>query len=334
MAPLIYRAFEELLANPRVLTIGNFDGVHRGHQHLLGWVHQRSTKHGARSLVVTFDPLPAEVLRPGSAPLRLCTIDQRIALIGACQIDDVLVLRFDDQLANQTPESFLERLRACAAPVEIVVGHDFRFGRERSGSVEMLRHWCQLLGFGLTVVPRLDLPSGAVSSTRIRALLADGAVEAAAELLGRPYVLVGDVVAGQQRGQLLGYPTANLRLIDRLALPADGIYAVLVSVDGSLHLQPGMLYIGTRPVFGQEARAIEVHLLDVRQDLYDRRLTVLLVRRLRDDRWFPSIDALIEQMQADERSTRDVLAHLPGDWPPPLARVMLSAVEGAVSTDG
>jgi riboflavin kinase/FMN adenylyltransferase len=334
MTPLVYRGLEELTQSPRALTIGNFDGVHRGHQYLLSWLRQRSAERGLRSLVVTFDPLPAEVLRPESAPPRLCTTDQRVALIGACQIDEIVILHFDDRFANQTPEAFVERLLACAAPVEIVVGHDFRFGRERSGSVETLRRSGNRFGFDVTVVPRLDLPIGPVSSTRIRNLVSDGAVEAAAELLGRPYVLSGDVVVGQRRGQLLGYPTANLRLIDRLAMPADGIYAAHVSVDGSPDFLPAMAYIGTRPVFGDQVRAVEVHLLDETRDLYRRRLAVFLVRRLRDDRWFPSVDALIEQMRADERATRDVLAQLPDDWPPPLARAMLSVAEGAVSTDG
>lgn len=334
MPPLVYRALEALPTRPRALTIGNFDGVHRGHQYLFDSLRRRAVERGVSSLVVTFDPLPAEVLRPGQAPPRLCTTDQRLALIGASLIDEVLVLRFDEQFASQAPEIFVERLVGAVTPVELVVGDDFRFGRGRSGTVDTLRELGVHYGFEITVVPRVDLDTEPISSTRIRQLVQEGSVESAAELLGRPYALAGEVVEGQHRGQLLGYPTANLRLIDRLAVPADGIYVVQVSVDGSPDLLPGMAYIGTRPVFHDQERAIEVHLLDLTLELYGHRLTILFVRRLRDDMWFPSIDALIEQMKADEHATREILANLGKDWPPPLAWAVLEVAEGVVSADG
>ena len=334
MPVLVYRDLAELPRQPHALTIGNFDGVHRGHQHLFGRLRARAAERAVRSLVLTFDPLPAEVLRPQEAPPRLCTLDERLALIGACQIDSVLVLRFDQEFARQAPEEFIEQLVRYAAPVELVIGDDFRFGHGRSGSVTTLRELGSQYGFDVTVVPRVDLEAQPISSTRIRQLVSAGSIEVAAELLGRPYALTGDVVEGHRRGQLLGYPTANLRLIDRLAVPADGIYVVQVSIDGSSELLPGMAYIGTRPVFQDQMRAIEIHLLDVTLDLYGRRLTVLFVRRLRGDMWFPSVDALIEQMQADERATREALAKLREDWPPPLTWAILNLAEGAVSADG
>lgn len=334
MPALLYRALSELPRQPHALTIGNFDGVHRGHQYLFGRLRARAAEQAVRSLVLTFDPLPAEVLRPQEAPPRLCTLEERVALIGACHIDAVLVVQFDEEFARQTPEAFIEQLVRAAAPVELVVGDDFRFGRGRSGSVDTLRELGVHYGFDVTVVPRVDLDTEPISSTRIRELVSAGSIEIAAELLGRPYSLTGDVIEGHRRGQLLGYPTANLRLIDRLAVPADGIYVVQVSIDGSAELLPGMAYIGTRPVFQDQQRAIEVHLLDVTLDLYGRRLTVLFVRRLRGDMWFPSVDALIEQMKADERVTREVLANLGEDWPPPLTWAILNLAEGAVSADG
>ncbi len=334
MPALLYRALSELPRQPHALTIGNFDGVHRGHQYLLGRLRERAAEQAVRSLVLTFDPLPAEVLRPQEAPPRLCTLEERVALIGACYIDAVLVLQFDEEFARQTPEAFVEQLVRAAAPVELVVGDDFRFGRGRSGSVDTLRELGVHYGFDVTVVPRVDLDTEPISSTRIRELVSAGSIEIAAELLGRPYSLTGDVIEGHRRGQLLGYPTANLRLIDRLAVPADGIYVVQVSIDGSPELLPGMAYIGTRPVFRDQQRAIEVHLLDVTLDLYGRRLNVLFVRRLRGDMWFPSVDELIEQMKADERATREVLANLGEGWPPPLTWAILNLTEGAVSADG
>ncbi|GBD16643.1 Riboflavin biosynthesis protein RibF [bacterium HR26] len=334
MPALLYRALSELPRQPHALTIGNFDGVHRGHQYLLGRLRERAAEQAVRSLVLTFDPLPAEVLRPQEAPPRLCTLEERVALIGACYIDAVLVLQFDEEFARQTPEAFIEQVVRAAAPVELVVGDDFRFGRGRSGSVDTLRELGVHYGFDVTVVPRVDLDTEPISSTRIRELVSAGSIEIAAELLGRPYSLTGDVIEGHRRGQLLGYPTANLRLIDRLAVPADGIYVVQVSIDGSPGLLPGMAYIGTRPVFQDQQRAIEVHLLDVTLDLYERRLTVLFVRRLRGDMWFPSVDALIEQMKADERATREILANLGEGWPPPLTWAILNLAEGAVSADG
>lgn len=334
MPALLYRALSELPRQPHALTIGNFDGVHRGHQYLLGRLRERAAEQAVRSLVLTFDPLPAEVLRPQEAPPRLCTLEERVALIGACYIDAVLVLQFDEEFARQTPEAFVEQLVRAAAPVELVVGDDFRFGRGRSGSVDTLRELGVHYGFDVTVVPRVDLDTEPISSTRIRELVSAGSIEIAAELLGRPYSLTGDVIEGHRRGQLLGYPTANLRLIDRLAVPADGIYVVQVSIDGSPGLLPGMAYIGTRPVFQDQQHAIEVHLLDVTLDLYGRRLTVLFVRRLRGDMWFPSVDALIEQMKADERATREILANLGEGWPPPLTWAILNLAEGAVSADG
>ncbi|MBX6754118.1 MAG: bifunctional riboflavin kinase/FAD synthetase [Thermorudis peleae] len=310
-----------------VLTIGNFDGVHRGHQYLLERLVIAAREAQAASVALTFDPLPGEVLRPEAAPPRLCTTEQRVNVILSCGVDLVVVEPFTREFAQQEPEAFVDHL--CALGLAgFVVGDDFHFGHNRRGTPALLQQLSERYGFRLTVVSRIAADHTPLSSTAIRQAIAAGDVATAATLLGRPYVLSGTVVEGRRRGRLLGFPTANLALPARLAVPADGIYAARVAIDTDPTLLDALVYIGVRPTFHEEMRTIEVYLLDRDIVLYGKTVHVLFVERLRGDQAFESVDALIEQMQRDEQAGRAALAALPADWPPPLTWTLLNQPKG------
>ncbi len=333
MPVTVVASLDETPPGPHAVTIGNFDGVHRGHQALLARTVAAARERGARSLVVTFEPLPLYVLRPEAAPKRLTTNQERIAALAAYGIDDIVVLRFDRALAELSAHEFVACLVEGAHPVEVVVGEDFAFGHNRAGTPDLLRELGERYGFAVTVVGRVADPDGEISSTRIRRMLAEGSVADAARLLGRPFALSGVVVHGARRGRLLGYPTANLALPPEHAVPADGIYAAKAAIGDSSALWPAMVYVGTRPTFDDPARIVEVNLLDFAGDLYGARLTVLFVEQIRGDRRFDSAEALIEQMRRDEAETRRVLAALPVDWPSGPAQAILAMAEGGPSRD-
>jgi riboflavin kinase / FMN adenylyltransferase len=309
MTQWLYHSIQELPQQRHVLTIGSFDGVHRGHQHLLTRVADRARQVDISSLAITFDPLPAEVLRPDKAPTRLCTTRDRTGEIHRCSIDHVVLLTFDDDVAHLTADEFLNTILEHAQPSVIVVGEDFAFGHKRQGTPEFLAYRADQDGFGLEVVERVNPVGIELSSSAVRrALVERGDVQAAREILGRRYRLSGRVKNGNHRGRDLGYPTANLALIDRLTLPADGIYAALVAVDASTEgtSRPALVYIGTRPTFGESARIAEVFLLDFEGDLYGEKLAVDFVDRIRGDRHFDSAEQLVEQMQRDEAAGREI----------------------------
>jgi riboflavin kinase / FMN adenylyltransferase len=280
----VVREPAELAPQPRAVAIGSFDGVHRGHRAVIDLV--RGT--GLESTVLTFDPHPRIAL--GNKVELLTTLDRRLELLEEAGVAAVLVAAFTPQLQQLTPEEFAERyLRAIGVEV-VVAGEDFRFGVRRSGDLALLGH----LGFEVIVVPELP----AVSSTAIRSALADGDVPAAAEMLGRPFELDGVVVAGDQRGGTLGYPTANLRLEPDLACPRYGIYAGF----GLGH--HAAISIGTNPHYGGTERRIEPYLLDFEGDLYGKRLVLELWERLRDEAVFDSEAALVEQIARDVEATK------------------------------
>ena len=274
----------ELESRPRAVAVGSFDGVHRGHRAVIDAV--RAT--GLVPTVVTFDPHPRIAL--GNRVELLTTLERRLELIGDAGVEDVLVASFTLELQQLTPEEFAARyLRATGVEI-VAAGADFRFGVRRSGDLALL----EKLGFDLVVVPELS----GVSSTAIRAALAEGDVVAAARMLGRPFELDGTVVAGDQRGGTLGYPTANLRLEADLACPRYGIYA------GSGLGHRAAVSIGTNPHYGGTERRIEPYLLDFDGDLYGKRLVVELWERLRDEAAFESEDALVEQIARDVEATK------------------------------
>ena len=274
----------ELEVRPRAVAIGSFDGVHRGHRAVVDAV--RAT--GLEPTVVTFDPHPRIAL--GNRVELLTTLDRRVELLQEAGVADVLVAAFTPELQQLAPEDFSERfLRATGVEV-VVAGADFRFGVRRSGDLALL----ETLGFDVHVVP--ELPG--VSSTAIRSALGDGDVRAAAAMLGRPFELDGVVVAGDQRGGTLGYPTANLRLEPDLACPQYGIYAGF----GLGHR--AAISIGTNPHYGGSERRIEPFLLDFEGDLYGKRLVVEVWERLRDEAVFDSEAALVEQIARDVEATK------------------------------
>jgi riboflavin kinase / FMN adenylyltransferase len=279
----VVRKPTELPRQPRAVAIGSFDGVHRGHRAVVDAV--RAT--GLEPTVVTFDPHPRIAL--GNKVELLTTLDRRVELLEEAGVADVLVAAFTPQLQQLTPEQFTERYLQAIGVETVVAGEDFRFGVRRSGDLALLER----LGFEVVVVP--ELPR--VSSTAIRAALADGDVQGAAGMLGRPFELDGLVVAGDQRGGTLGYPTANLRLEPDLACPRYGIYAGF----GLGHR--AAVSIGTNPHYGGTERRIEPYLLGFDGDLYGKRLVVELWERLRDEAVFESEAALVDQIALDVEAT-------------------------------
>ena len=274
----------ELERLPRAVAIGSFDGVHRGHRTVIDAVHAT----GLAPTVITFNPHPRIVL--GNKVELLTTLQRRLELFAEAGVQDVLVAGFTPELQHLTPEAFAETYLRSIGVRAVVAGEDFRFGVRRSGDLALLER----LGFDVIVVP--ELPG--VSSTAIRAALGEGDVHAAAAMLGRPFELDGVVVAGDQRGGTLGYPTANLRLEPDLACPRYGIYAGLALGHRAA------LSIGTNPHYGGSERRIEPYLLDFEGDLYGKRLVVELWERLRDEAVFDSEEALVEQIGRDVEATK------------------------------
>jgi riboflavin kinase/FMN adenylyltransferase len=289
-----------------VVTVGNFDGVHLGHRAILARVCQRARELGCQPVVLTFDPHPAKVLKP-EANLRLLTTPaQKVELLTAAGLS-VVMLPFTREFAAIRAQDFVrdylvERLRVR----EVVIGHDYCFGYKREGNIELLQKMGQALGFTVQVVWAVEVDDAVVSSSLIRAMLQLGKVREAGRLLGRAYSVSGRVVPGKGRGaRMLGVPTANL-VTENDLLPACGIYAVRVSRDGKK--LPGVANIGTCPTFNNEELTLEVHLLDFNGDLYGETMAVEFVARLREERRFPSIDALAAQIRVDMAEARKVLS--------------------------
>jgi riboflavin kinase / FMN adenylyltransferase len=273
----------------RAVAIGTFDGVHLGHRRVIEAA--LATGHPVR--VLTFDPHPRVVL--GNYVAAISTLERRLELLRDLAVAETTVLPFTLEVSQWSPEQFAESQLGDASVV--VAGADFRFGRKRSGDLALL----EALGFDVVAVPLLE----GVSSSQIRHHLADGEVEGAARLLGRPPELDGTVVSGDQRGGTLGYPTANLSVDPSLLVPAFGIYAGAATVEGREHR--AAISIGTNPHYGGDERRIEPHLLDFEGDLYGRRLVVELWRRLRDEQVFESEQALVEQIARDVEATREAV---------------------------
>jgi riboflavin kinase/FMN adenylyltransferase len=289
------------------VAIGNFDGVHVGHQALAARAVQEARRAGGAALALTFDPHPARILAPERAPRTLLTLEQRAELLGGLGVDLVAVLPFDAAVAAMTPVEFArailqQRLQAAA----VVVGRHFRFGRGRAGDVSLLERLAPELGFHVAPVEPVILDGEPVSSSRIRKAIADGDVAAAKRLLGREPFLDGRVVRGEGRGRELGVPTANLEALNEL-LPAPGVYAGRVVLPGESQGRPAVVNIGSRPTFGGGALTLEAHILSFAGDLYDRSLRLHLAARLRDERRFASKQALVEQIRDDVAQARAIL---------------------------
>ncbi len=309
----VLRSIDELPAGLRfALTIGMFDGVHRGHQRAIGTLVRAARQQKATAVVLTFDPHPARVLR-GSEPPLLCSQAEKLARLARLGVDTTVVQPFDAAFADQSPDAFLERIRAHRRLVALVMTGESAFGRDRTGILARVRELASEMKFRAVEVARLATDGGTVSSTRLRAQLADGRLADVRRMLGRRYAVTGRVVKGDQRGRALGYPTANLSFDAPVAMPPDGIYAVRLGWGGENPLAPartadGVASLGVRPTFGGGARVLEAHLFDVDENLYGQDLRVEFVRRLRTEKKFGSADALVRQMDRDALRAKSVLA--------------------------
>lgn len=287
------------------LTVGSFDGVHVGHQAVIGALVRRARRADLPAVLVTFEPHPLEVLRPGHGPKLLTERTEKAALLAGHGVDRVHVLRFTPDFANLEAGPFVtDVLVGKFGCRELVVGEDHRFGRARSGGPRELDRLAAELGFGLEVVPSVEIEGAPVSSTRTRAALAAGDLERAARLLGRPYGVLAPVVHGRGRGKDLGYPTANLRLGERKQMPPEGIYACRATVGG--RSLPAAAHWGGRPTFGDPAPVLEAHLLGHVGELYGRWVEIVFLERLRDVVRFAGPEELAGAMSEDVRRAAEI----------------------------
>ncbi len=289
-----------------VATIGNFDGVHLGHQAVLGQLAEKADALGLPLAVVTFEPQPQEYFRPDTAPPRLTRLREKVQALRRYAVDRLLVLRFDAAFAAQEPQAFIDGVLVDGLGVRhLVIGDDFRFGRQRAGDFDMLRRAGREHGFEVVNMHTFSLDAARVSSTRVRAALAAGDLNAAEKLLGRPYRMSGRVAHGDKLGRALGFPTANIHL-HRQATPLRGVFAVELY---GVHGEPlsGVANLGTRPTAGGLRTLLEVHLFDFDRDIYGAQVQVEFLHKLRDERRFDSLDALKAQIALDAQQARDFL---------------------------
>ncbi|MCL4433997.1 MAG: bifunctional riboflavin kinase/FAD synthetase [Actinobacteria bacterium] len=316
----VFRSLEEVkgLGNGSAVTIGVYDGVHLGHRKILDELRVRAGNLGLPSVVITFDPHPAAIVKPDAVPPLICSIEQRLELLAGAGVDVVIVVPFDSEFRNEDASEFIDRVIVdCCHAKSVVVGADFRFGRGREGDTEMLRLLGEKKGYVSTGVPLSYNGAGnKISSSKVRELIAAGNVDGASRLLGRFFEITGYVVPGHHRGgPLLGFPTANLQVDRHLAVPADGVYACWYlrshPGDGSSmrgKVLPAAVSIGANSTFSNEdSLSIEAHLLDFRGDLYGEGASVRFVERIRSQERYPSHDALKSQISKDIGEVRKVL---------------------------
>ncbi len=297
-------ALDSPLVRP-IVTVGNFDGVHLGHRAILDIVVRRAKDLAGEAVVYTFDPHPRKVLRPRGAPRLLTTLEQKLELLEDAGADVVVVEPFTREFARTSADHFIRHhLHARLNPVEVYVGYDFHFGRDREGSMRMLTEIGPRLGFSVTIIPEVTVDEGDVNSSRIREMLGQSRLEEAAVMLGRPYTVRGVVSEGDRRGRTLGFPTANLDPENEI-LPAAGVYAGSLrfldagepALGGRL---PAVINVGTRPTFEDEGCILaEAHLVDFEGDVYGRRVEFSFRYHLRAERRFPDVEALKRQIAAD-----------------------------------
>ena len=289
-------------APPAAVALGVFDGVHLGHRAILGLAVSHAGAAGMRSIACTFDPHPMEVLQPGRAPLPITTLDERLVLIEGCGLDCAVVLPFTRELAAMEPEAFVKDVLVTRLGArDVVVGFNHRFGRGARGDAAMLRTLGERLGFRTHVAEPLVVDGVAVSSTEIRAALQRGELAMAGRLLGHPYTLSGTITHGAGRGRTLGFPTANL-VPTRPVLAAAGVYACTAEVAG--RKERAVVNVGVRPTFGETVLAVEAYLLDFAGDIYGQTMTLTFISRIREERRFPSVEALTSQIEFDAAEAR------------------------------
>jgi riboflavin kinase / FMN adenylyltransferase len=300
-----------------VVTVGVFDGVHRGHQQLISRAVQRGRERGLPSVVVTFDPHPAELVRPGSHPARLTSLRRRAQLVAELHVDAFCVLPFTPELSRVPAAEFVHEVLVDRLHVaDIVVGRNFTFGHRAAGDVVLLTTLGQRFGFGVQGLDLISDDGVTFSSTYIRACIDAGDVVAAAAALGRPHRVEGVVVHGDRRGRELGFPTANIATAPHTALPADGVYAGRFAIGGGSgsstdgagpRLLPAAISVGTNPTFSGRVRTVEAFVLDVDEDFYGYEVAVDFAQRVRGQERFADIDDLIAQMHRDVERVRELL---------------------------
>jgi riboflavin kinase / FMN adenylyltransferase len=295
-----------------VLTVGNFDGVHLGHQQMIRAVKQRAAELQLPAAVLVFEPSSKEFIDPDGAPARLTRWREKFTALKAAGVDRLVTLRFNDCMREMTAQAFVDDLIVGGLKVRhMVVGHDFRYGCKARGTIDSLREAGRVQGFGVEEIAPFLIDGVRVSSTAVRERLEEGDFPGAARLLGRPYRMLGHVAYGRGLGRELGFPTANLHLMRRKS-PVWGISAVRVFGIASPPLA-GVASLGTRPTVDGTEPLLEVHVFDFAGDLYGRLIEVEFVAKLRDEAKFDSLDALVKQMQVDAAQARELLSRMNGD---------------------
>ncbi len=288
-----------------VLALGNFDGLHRGHAKIIDCVRRRADERGWTASALTFDPHPPRVVRPEKAPRLLMTKDQRLDALAQAGMQGVAVVRFTPELSRWEPERFVHTvLVEWLRVTEVWVGANFLFGRDRSGNFSLLRALGARYGFRAEKIDPVRYKEFVVSSTRIRRLISEGRADEAGALLGHHHFIDGTVMRGEGRGTPQGFPTANLGTDNEL-LPPRGVYASTATIDGVIH--PSVTNVGVRPTFGDGGpTVVETHLFNFRRSMYEARLRLAFIKRLRDERAFPTVDALVAQIATDCRQAREL----------------------------
>ena len=306
----VFRGIESVqkkFKNPAI-TIGNFDGVHMGHQALFRRVKQWAEELDGESIVVTFDPHPLEVLFPQKAPPFITSHLQKLDLLASCGIDATIVIPFDHEFSRISAREFVEAILVEKIGTRaIVVGHDYRFGHSREGDIPFLRRLGEQYGFKVEIVTAIRMNDTPVSSTSIRQMIANGNIREANKLLGRPFEVSGTVIEGRKRGLQLGFPTANIRM-PAVAPPRTGVYVVEAEVDGKRY--GGAANLGYNPTFGDGELSLEAHLFDFNQDIYGKPITIRFIDRLRDERRFSGPEELSAQIKKDVETAKRVLAQM------------------------
>jgi riboflavin kinase/FMN adenylyltransferase len=290
---------------PVVLTIGSFDGVHRGHARLINRVCRLSRQVGAAPGLLTFDPHPRCILAPDTCPPTLTTVDEKAAILGPMGIQHLVVQPFTHRLSELTATEFMDRLTARVPLAGLVVGYDFALGHQRQGDRNFLEEYGRRHGFPVEVVPALTAGQTAISSSSIRSLLLDGHVAPAARLLGRRYSITSFVEHGTGTGSRIGFPTANMAITPNKLIPSRGVYAVWVDIGGRTF--PGAMNVGYRPTFGENRLTVEAFILDFDGDVYREDITARFVQRIRDERRFETPDQLVAQINRDVKRARAIL---------------------------
>jgi riboflavin kinase / FMN adenylyltransferase len=306
------KGMDDLDPASRIVTIGAFDGVHRGHSHLLKETVRRARELGCVSTAVTFEPLPVQVLNPARFAGRICPPQDKLRHIAASGIDEIVTITFDHDLSRQTPDEFLGALVESTGMRELWVGEAFALGRNRTGDIARITEIGQSLGFRVIAVHRLEDDGQIISSSVIRSAIQSGDAAGAVRFIGRPFRVSGQVIHGAHLGRTIGYPTANVAPPPDMVQLADGIYTSEAILEESSEPRPAMTYIGTRPTVNSGARLVETHLLDFDGDLYGQNLDVDVWHHLRGDMTFDGLEPLIAQLRQDEVATRQYFARRDG----------------------